>query len=298
MEQPAIDAPSGIILGHNQFFGISHLSSQRAAEREQAFRDVNNILSIVRYAREHGATGLMLSTHERVNAVADGMRSDPDLRCMEVHVLVPYMAKYVRAANTKGMLGMLSDILSQTTWSSRVRLGLTSGKALVSGDHLEKLKALIDVEMLPFRDLNVRSIYLHNALTDLAAGLGMPEILAFFCGYVQERYGALPSFCSLSSSLLMRRLADWKIEAPIMAPFNPVGFQMNPSREVCEADLARFRFPVVAMSPLAAGYVSPDRAAKYLESLERIGAVVVGASKQGHISETFALFRKSLERVD
>ena len=288
MEHSVIDSPKGIILGHNQFFGISHLSSQRAAEREQAFRDVENILSIVRCARDHGASGLMLSTHDRAGAVTDGMRSDKDLRQgMEVHVLLPYMAKYVRAANTKGMLGMLTDILSQATWSSRLRLGLTSGKALVGGDHLEKLKALIDIEMLPFRDLNVRSIYLHNALTDLAAGLGMPDILKFFCEYVRERYSATPCFCTLSSSLLMRRLSEWGIDAPIMAPFNPVGFQMNPSRETCEADLDRFGFPVVAMSPLAAGHVSPDRAATYLKDLGRINSIVVGASKPAHISETF-----------
>lgn len=291
-----IDSPKGIILGHNQFFGISHLSTQRAAEREQAFRNVDRILSIVRCARDHGANGLMLSTHERASAVADGMRSDKDLRQgMEVHVLLPYMAKYVRAANTKGMLGMLSDILSQSTWSSRVRLGLTSGKALMGGDHFEKLKALIDIEMLPFRDLNVRSVYLHNALTDLAAGLGMMEVLKFFCDYIKERYNAQPSFCTLSYSLLVRRLTQWSIEAPLMAPFNPKGFQMNPSREACETDLALSSFPVVAMSPLAAGSVTPQSAARYLADLDHVRSVVVGASNEAHVAETFPLLLSALQ---
>lgn len=291
------DAPQGILLGHNQFFGISHLSSARAAEREQAFRDIGRIVSIIRCAHEHGASGLMLSTHDRVPEVTDALRADPDLRDMGVHVLLPYMAKYVRAANTKGMIGMLSDILSQTTWSSRLRLGLTSGRALVRGDHLDKLKALIDVEMLPFRDLNIRSVYLHNALTDLGAGLGMRDVLGFFIEYIRDRYELRPCFCTLSSSLLMGRLSEWGLDAPVMAPYNPAGFQMNPSREDCESDLNRYGFPVVAMSPLAAGHVSPQNAATYLGGLPRIRSVVVGASREAHVAETFGLFRRHMEFV-
>lgn len=279
--------PKGVILGHNQFFGISHLSSQRGAEREQAFRDVNRIVAIIRCARENGASGVMLSTHERAADVADAMRDDPAVQDMPIHVLLPYMAKYVRAANTKGLLGMVSDILGQASWSSRLRLGLTSGRALLRGDHLEKLKALIDVEMLPFRDLNVQSVFLHNALTDLAVGLGMRGVLEFFINYIPQRYNAVSGFCTLSSSLVMHRLWEWRLVVPIMAPFNPIGFQMNPTKDACESDLERFGFPVVAMSPLAAGHVTPGQAVTYLDALPRLDGVVVGASKETHVLETF-----------
>jgi len=289
------DSIKGVILGHNQFFGISHLSSQRAAEREQKFRQPGQVVDIIRAAQEHGASGLMLSTHERVRAIADRIRSDSGLKDgMEVHVLLPYMAKYVRAANTVGILGMVSDIIGQSDWSSRLRLGLTSGKALLRGDHLEKLKALIDVEMLPFKGLNVKTVFLHNALTDLGVGLGMRDVFAFFCDYIKDRYGATPCLCTLSSSLVMRRLEAWDLCVPLMAPFNTIGYQMNPSRETCEADLAKYPCPVVAMSPLAAGAASPEVAAAYLRQM-KFGSVVVGASSRAHVAHTFSLFGEALE---
>ena len=36
-----------IIFGDNQFFGVNHLSDQKAREKEKKFRDIKNIIKIV-----------------------------------------------------------------------------------------------------------------------------------------------------------------------------------------------------------------------------------------------------------
>ena len=39
-----------IILGHNQFFGTNHMSSERGAEKANYFSDINNVNKIVKIA--------------------------------------------------------------------------------------------------------------------------------------------------------------------------------------------------------------------------------------------------------
>jgi hypothetical protein len=286
-----------LILGHNQFFGISHLSSERAIARERQFSDVGNIVRLVRYAQERWDAGLMMSTHTRANGVAEAIRNDSRLaKDLRLHVLLPYMAKYVRLSNARGLVGMVSDILGQTTWAERFGLGLKAGMGVVKGDPLAKIRALIDIEMLPFKGLRLETVFLHNALTDLIAGFGMVDILVFFCDYVRDRYQATPGFCTLSFEIVVEKLtASGITDAAVMAPFNPVGYQMNPSRERCERAAGMVSNPIVAMSPLAAGHVSPGSAAQYLGGLQRIGSVVVGASSETHIDESFGGFQTAFE---
>ena len=54
-----------IILGHNQFFGINHMSSEKGIEREKLFSDIQNVMDIIRHAHSLGIRGLSLSTHQR-----------------------------------------------------------------------------------------------------------------------------------------------------------------------------------------------------------------------------------------
>jgi hypothetical protein len=84
-------------------------------------------------------------------------------------------------------------------------------------------------------------------------------------------------------------------EVAIAAPFNKVGFQMNPLREDCEKMLAELPQPnVIAISILAAGYLSPSEAIDYLATLPNIKGVAVGVSKESHARETFRLLKEKL----
>ena len=92
----------------------------------------------------------------------------------------------------------------------------------------------------------------------------------------------------------MNFLKDAGIENPLlMAPFNEIGFQMNPSKEEAEKTLKLIPSRTIAMSTLAAGYIHPKNAYKYLSSLSKIKSVVVGASTENHIKETVDFIKAS-----
>jgi hypothetical protein len=276
-----------LILGHNQFFGVNHLSSARGIATEQYFSSTENVISLVRVAYRAGVTGLMLSTHERARALAEALRKDSELSSgLHLHILLPYMAKYVRTANERGLISMLEEMLKQATWAERMAIGLKAGIGVVKKDLLAILAALIKIELLPFKGLNVQSVFLHNSLTDMLAALRAREVVQFFIRNIEEEHGACPAFCTLSAGLTMSYFRDIGLESPvIMAPFNPVGFQMNPSRERCEQLLREYPCHMVAMSVLAAGYVKPADAASYLSSLAGIDSIIFGASSPGHVAE-------------
>ena len=283
-----------ILLGHNQFFGTDHMSFERGAERASHFSKIENVIHIIRYAYKNGATGLMMSTHDNAKLIADELAKDDELKQnLHIYVLLPYMAKYVRMANERGMVNMVGEILSQANWKERIGIMSSGGMGVLQKDITGMLKALIDVELLPFKNLNMKAVFLHNALSDMVAGLGLEEIPHFFSGYISEKYQVAPAFCTLNSPILMNFLNDIKINNPVlMAPFNPMGFQMNPSKEEAENVLRKIPSRMIAMSTLAAGYVKPKEAYTYISSLPEIKSVIVGASSRNHINENFKLIKK------
>jgi hypothetical protein len=196
------------------------------------------------------------------------------------------MAKYVRMANERGLISMLEETLKQATWAERMAIGLKAGTGVVTKDLIAIMESLIKIELLPFKGLNVQSVFLHNSLTDMLAALRATHVVQFFAKSIAEEYGACPAFCTLSAGLTMSYFRDIGLEAPaIMAPFNPAGFQMNPSRQRCEQLLQEYPCHMVAMSVLAAGYVKPADAARYLSSLAGIDSIIFGASSPGHVTE-------------
>lgn len=284
--------PDKIILGHNQFFGTDHMSAEKGAEKAEFFSKIENVIHIIRFAYENGATGLMLSTHENTKLIIDEIAKDEELKNnLNIYVLLPYMAKYVRMANERGLVNMVGEILGNASWKERFGIMSKGGIGVLQKDFEKMLKALIDIELLSFKKINMKAVFLHNALSDMATGLKMQDIIHFFSNYITEKYGVAPGFCTLNSSLIMNYLNDINIKNPLlMAPFNPIGFQMNPSRQSAEKELIKYPSRMIAMSILAAGYIKPKEAYQYLSNLSGIRSVIVGASSEDHLKEIFAVF--------
>jgi len=278
-----------IILGHNQFFGTNHMSSERGAEKANYFSDINNVMKIIKIAYDNGATGLMLSTHENSKQIAKMIEKDKFLKDnLNIHILLPYMAKYVRKSNERGLVNMIADIFKDANWGERFSFMKSGGLSLFSNDLSSMIKTLIDIELLPYKNLNITSIFLHNALTDLISGLKMQIMVDLFVNHVSERYKISPGFCTLNSAELMVFLDEIGYDHPLlMAPFNAAGFQMNPSKNKAEEILKKIPSNMVAMSTLAAGFLKPKIAFEYISSLPEIKSVVVGASSKKHIEQTF-----------
>lgn len=282
-----------IILGHNQFFGVNHLSAARGTETERHFGNVQNVIDLLRFAVDSGAGGLMLSTHPMAPSIISGIKGDFELkRKLNYYLLLPYISKYVRSSNEKGVVNVVLDTLSGAGFAEKFKIMFTGGVGLIKKDILRLLKSLIDVELLPFKGMQVKAVFLHDVLTDLALGLDLRNIFELYIEHITEEYATVPAFATKNLPLLMAKFSQYGINNPlVLTHFNKIGFQMNPSREACEEALAQYDLRVVAMGTLASGYLKPDTAFDYLYGLPKIESTIVGASTKRHIQETFGIIR-------
>ncbi|MBL4888933.1 MAG: hypothetical protein JKX97_02790 [Candidatus Lindowbacteria bacterium] len=282
-----------IILGHNQFFGVDHLNSEKGAQRAIKFSDMRNITGIIEYSMDQGVNGLMLSTHDRAKAICDALREKPKfVNELNLYPVLPYIAKYVRQANEKGLTNVVLDQIKNAPISSLFK----GGAGFITKDVFKMLETLIDFELGIFKGLNVKAIFLHQALTDLALGLDMKDVFLFYHEYIRKAFNAEPAYCTYNLPFVVKKFKEYGIENPvIMAPFNSAGFLMSPSISAYEECAKNEKFRLFAMGTMASGYIHPNDAFEYVYDFPNVVSSVVGVSRQSHAKQTFGLIREQIE---
>jgi hypothetical protein len=283
-----------IILGHNPFFGVDHLSQARGNEKSTRFEDVRRIVEILQYCHDLGVKGMMMSTHPRAKAVCRALAQEAATpAAWRMYPLVPYIQKYIRGANAKGLVNVLLETLAQASLGQKFGLLLQGGRGLLGRDMRRALCLLVDVELLPFARFPLGAVFLHDSLTDLALGLRLHTLLELFRDHVTQKYGVPAGFVTKNLPLLCERLRQLGWTQPlVMASCNAAGFAMNPTIERCEEALQRPGVAFVAMNTLASGHLAPATAYRYLAQFPSIRAVVVGVSRKDHAVETIDAIRR------
>jgi len=278
-----------IVLGHNAFFGVDHLSSQRGAERAAYFSDVANVMTVIASAVDSGAGGLMLSTHPRAVSICEALRVDTFLGSnLEVFPLLPYAQKYVTRANELGLVRVVTQTLAAASTRDKVGLGLDFARTIYRRDPLDMVRALMRLELRMFRKLNVSTVFLHDAIADLLMALNLPEVFSLYESTLRRRFGTAAGIATKNLSLLVRRFQEWGMELPVvLTHVNKVGFHVNPSQEEYEKALAHPELAVMAMGTLASGYLNPEEAYSYVNAFSSVKSIVVGASSTAHMRATF-----------
>jgi len=296
----AIEPIDPIIAGHNSFFGVDHLSQTRGAEKAEKFANVENIVGVLRLCDDIGVSAVMMSTHPRAAEVSRVLAAQSELVSrIRIYPLVPYIQKYVRGSNEKGLANLIFDTLGQAPLGQRLALMLKGGKGVMRNDLEQMLRLLLDVELLPFKNLKLGAVFLHDALTDLALGLGLEHILTIYRRHVEETYGVQAGLTTKNLPLLRDRLEAMGWTNPlVMASLNAAGFYVNPSLEQCAETVRRPGLDFVAMSTLASGHLHPDEAYRYLGQFPEIRSVVVGMSRREHLEETVQTLRQHLPWLD
>ena len=278
-----------IIFGDNQFFGINHMSENKAQALAEKFRELKAITDVIDLAYDCGINAFMLHTHDRAMAIGDHFRKNsaryPDLH---LYTSMPYPHKYANAVAEKGIFGALKDSIFSDSGAKDILGILTKGGSLIfDRDIVKVMKVLIDIEMRIFRDLNITVIFLQNIVTDLLLGLGVKEAFVEFASYITEKYNVEPGFITMNMPRLVDFLLECGIENPIVcSAINCAGYFMNPDIEDYEKTLNERRFRPIAMSILASGAVKPEEAVEYVCRKLNIQSIVFGASSEKHISET------------
>ncbi len=284
-----------IILGHNPLFGVDHLSQEKGNQKELKFEDRNLISDVLSYSRERGVNAMMMSTHPRASTVIDIIKNDAKLSDMKIYPLLPYIAKYVRQANEKGLANVLMDVLGSANLSQKFSLLLGGSKGILGKDVNKIVELLIDIEYLPFTGMNIGGIFIHDSLTDLALGLGTVELLETFKEHVEKKYNVPAGFITKNVQNF-REIVDgrgWS-DYTVMASLNKIGFFVNPSLNAAVESVSRPGMNFSAMNTLAGGALKPDEAYKYLSDIPNVKSVVVGMSKKNHIDETVGAINKYL----
>ena len=278
-----------IVLGHNAFFGVDHLSTRRGTERAAYFSDIENVMAVVNEAVSSGAGGLMLSTHPRAAAITDQLRRDRELsQRLQVFPLLPYAQKYVTRANELGMVRVVTSTLREASVRDKAGLGIDFLRTVLRRDPLDMVRALMRLELRTFRSLDAPVVFLHDALADLLLALDQPLVFGVFEQTLKKRFGARAGVATKNLPYLVRRFEKWGLRLPvILTHVNKAGFHVNPGVRDCEAILKRNDLEVMAMGTLASGYLAPGEAFSYVRGLPAVKSVVVGASSREHIAETF-----------
>jgi len=284
-----------IILGHNQFFGVNHLSAQRGNEQAERFSDPRLVGDLLSDAVSLGAGGFMLSTHQRAATLCDLLRENSYLaEHLSIYPLLPYIQKYVTRANEIGMVNVVFENLHNQGLKDKLSTIWSGGKGVLAKDFRAVLRTLMRFELTIFKSLKTPAIFLHDALTDLALALHLRDVLEFYIDEVNDQYHAIPAFATKNAPTLLSRFSEWRLPPPIiMTHVNQIGFGMNPSRDAVVSSLKEYQTDVVAMGTLASGYLHPTTAYNFVAKVPNVRSVVVGGSSRQHLEETFDQIKQS-----
>jgi len=284
-----------IILGDNQFFGINHMSEQKASALSEKFMDLRNILNVIDAAYDCGIRALMLNTNDRAKGICDYLRENSSRYsdfCL--YPSMPYAHKYANSVAQKGIFTTIKEtIISGNSFGDIIQLVTKGGSTLFEKDMIKVMQLLVDVEMKMFRGLQVKVIFLQNIVTDLLLGFCLKEIFMAFSDYVQSRYGIEAGFITMNMPRLLELLLESGMENPIVcSAINKSGYLMNPDIASYEAVLRKKSFRPIAMSIMASGAIVPEDAVRYVSAFPSIGSIVFGASSEHHLNETKQLIER------
>ena len=277
-----------ILFGDNQFFGVNHMSEEKARAQQMRFQDLSAVIEVLDAAYAEGIRTFMCTTHDRVAEICDHVRAHPErYPDYQFYPCMPYAHKYANAVTEHGMIEALRQFLPT---DGAVSAMLKGGVALANKDIAAIMQLLIDAEMKMFHGLKTPVIFIQNVITDLLLGLGFDQCFRIFHDHVREKYGAEPGYITMNLPRLLDVLERQGIENPVVcANINKIGFRMCGGIAAYEQLIATRRFRPVAMSVLASGAITPREAIEYVCAQPKIESIVFGASSRGNIRQTKAL---------
>jgi hypothetical protein len=281
-----------LLFGDNQFFGVNHMSEEKARAQAMRFQDTAAIMNVLDAAYEEGIKVFMCTTHDRVAEICAHVRANPQkYPDFEFYPCMPYAHKYANAVTEYGVIEALKRFLPEDGAMGALFKG---GMAVATKDVEAIAQLLIDAEMKMFAGLATPIIFLQNVVTDLLLGLGFKDAFKMFAEHVQKKYSAEPGFITMNMPMLLDVLEEVGIENPIICSnINKIGFRMCGGIETYERVIATRRFRPVAMSVLASGAIPPAEAIEYVTRQPAIQSIVFGASSRGNIAQIRKLVESS-----
>ena len=287
-----------LLVGDNPFHGISHLSQQNVKDRGTDVTRAKYASDIVKTSIKNGANGFMFSVSETTLSILHMLPEKEPKERLHLYALVPYAYEYVRLATHEGGLpGLAKRFAKEVLRSGNLKTVGVGLKGVLTSDPIDVMKAYLSYEIIRVKASAknrgvLRSVLLHEVITDMAIALNLESLVKSYIKFMND-HGIEPGFETRNFSYLVKKFKEWDIDFKgivLAAPFNKIGFYMNPSKDECEKSLADVSGgTVIMMSILAAGYLKPKEAIDYVRGLPNANAVVVGVSNEKQARETFSL---------
>ena len=280
-----------IVFGDNQFFGINHMSQEKAQQLAEKFYDIRNIYKVYDIAFNNGINAVMLNSNNRAKEICNYFR---DHKSQYAHISwypsVPYPHKYANLVAEKGIFSAINEVLFSNNSAMGVLCMVAKGGMAVLGkDAIKLMQMLVDAEFRIYKGLNVKALFLQNIITDLLLGYEMKDIFYEYCEFVRKKYKIIPGLITQNLPFLKARLKEWGIsEVIICSSINKIGYLMSPDVEAyveCIRNNDVEKYQIMAMSTLASGAVPAKEAYEFINDLP-IQSVVFGASQEKNIRET------------
>jgi hypothetical protein len=283
-----------ILFGDNQFFGVNHMSEEKARQQLMQFKDTAAIVKVLDQAFDMGIRTFMCTTHDRIGEICDHMRTHRERYKDFVYFpCMPYAHKY---ANSVSQVGVMETIQRFST-GGVVSTVFRGAVGTLNRDIYALMKLLVDAEMKRFQGLNTPVIFVQNVVTDLLLGLKLYPVFAEFHRYVKERYDAEAGFITMNLPLLLDALAEVGMDNPIVcANINKIGFRMTGGVDAYRDVLQRRKCRAIAMSVLASGAIPASEAIDWVCALPGVKSIVFGASSPGNIRQTQELIQRAWAR--
>jgi len=293
-----ISQEKALLVGDNPFHRISHLSQERSRIRGDTPTSPEYAAKLVSVAVENGANGFMFSVSNTTLSILRILNANSVVEHLDLYGIVPYAYEYVRMASQKGGVpGLAKTVAKEIFFSGNFGAVVSGLNGVVRAKPISLMKAYLAYEISRIKSATGKNarlscVLLHQLVTDVCLGFNLDWLFRAYVDFMMDK-GIMPGFNTGNFAFLVNKFREWCInleEVIIVAPFNKVGFQMVPSKEKCEKTLAALPRPnVVAISIMAAGYLQPIEAIKYIAGLSNIRGVAVGISKEKHANETFKL---------
>lgn len=280
-----------LLFGDNQFFGINHMSEEKARAQAMRFQRTDAIMEVLDTAYDAGIKTFMCTTHDRIAEVADRVRADPArYGDFTFYPCMPYAHKYANAVTDHGMVGAIRNFMPD---DGLLSTALAGGKALATREVDGIAKVLIDMEMKMFAGVTAPVVFIQNVFTDLLLGMGFTRAFRIFDDHIREKYGAEPAYITMNMPMLLDALEREGIERPIICcNINKIGFRMSGGFDAYLDALKSGRVRAVAMSVYASGAIPAEEAIHWISDLPGVESIVFGASSAANIRGTKALVDK------
>ncbi len=284
-----------LLFGDNQFFGINHMSEEKARTQAMRFQETQAIMDVLDVAYDAGIRTFACTTHDRIGAIAERVRANPARYAdFTFYPCMPYAHKYANAVTEHGMMGALREFMPK---DGLFATALTGARTLATKEVEGIEKVLIDMEMKMFRGTKTPVIFMQNVFVDLLLGMGFTRAFRIFHDHIKAEYGAEPGYITMNMPMLLDALEREGIERPIICSnINKIGFRMSGGYDAYMGALRSGRVRAIAMSVYASGAIPADEAIHWISELPGVESILFGASSAGNIHGTKALVDKYMGR--